>query len=675
MKITLVRPINLPAGDYTTTDDLKWSLDMTADEPTLVLDVGLAEPPQDPLADPPPVVTPPPLDVDPPPVVVTPPVDPSPAPTGTKAAFNIQVSKNVVTVNNFSTGAVSGVWSWGDGTTDDLSVKTHTYQATGTFTIRLTTTAADGTSSHYDVRCGAIVPLPEVPLPDADLTGQPVTVAAKLKDGFITALTPAPGDVKPLDPTNPSRGAVVYYGDGKCVCLVNDYEASTGDVSGHFTLSSGGVTLFDGDLLLPHGAGTRPFWLAAPKPKADPDLSTMPKLGAAPTASWVDAYNAGDNGPTGVGNILLAIGTGGEHATLGPLPQWDACYLTNPSADNLRVVRGMADAMAPVPFHVRDFATGKMLDVRQYPRASRLGVQLGAAGNPIAKFTTVWPFSLDQAQSHATNYGALACELYGTDFDREQAAMWANYICSLNQNYTYRSPLGCCVFRNNAARGFGRGLTVLLNAARNAPDEFKPLFQSWVAEAATEGTAAWVAKPGPGIMQQGGALVGNVTAYEHGEYAGWMQDILTGAVGQAIQYGHTGFQPILDTFAECTFARVEADHEFATMYTAAAVRADGTPVASWAEGLQVKAAYSPAFAAALAAPENSAERAKYTGGQPGDFMGYPTSATGYPAMYQAALAVCVRYATDQVRAQAAWAKFMQWRRIDSRDNPKYDVVP
>lgn len=576
--------------------------------------------------------------------------------------------RNVVSVTNFSTGAVSGVWDWGDGTTDDMSVKTHAYQTTGTFTVRLTTTAEDGTSNYSEVRFGAIVPLSEVPLPATDMSGQPVTLAVTLADGYHRTLDLVPGDVSPLDRANQSRGGVAYYPDGKCVRLVNDYAGTTSDVSGHFALSAGGVVIFDGELTLPAHAGTRPFWLAAPKLKPVLDLSTMPKLGKGETASWAGEYDKGDNGPTGVGNVLLSIGAGGEHSTLGPVPEWDACYLTNPSAENLRVVRGMADAAAPVPFHVRDFATGKVLDVRQYPKASMLPQQIGADGNPIAKFSTIWPFSLSQAQSHATNYGALACELFGTDFDREQAAMWANYISSLSQNYTYRSPLGSCVFRHNAARGFGRGLTVLLNAARNAPDEFRPMFDAWVREAASDGIAAWVGKPGPGIMQQGGALDGNVTAYANGEYAGWMQDVLTAAVGQALQYGHTAYQPILDTFANFTFARVEADHEFATLYTAA-------PADSWADGLRVKATYDADFAAALAAPEGSAERAKYTGGSPGDFMGYPTSATGYPAMYQAALAVCVRYATDQTRAQAAWAKFQQWQRIDYSGNPKYNEIP
>ncbi|CAM5592887.1 hypothetical protein RLIN73S_02757 [Rhodanobacter lindaniclasticus] len=201
------------------------------------------------------------------------------------------------------------------------------------------------------------------------------------------------------------------------------------------------------------------------------------------------------------------------------------------------------------------------------------------------------------------------------------------------------------------------------------------MFQAWVNEAAADGAAAWVGAPGMGIMQQGGALAGNVNAYAEKEFAPWMQDILTAAVGQAIQYGFTAFQPILDTFADFTFSRVEADHEFATLYSAASLRVDGNPVDDWAEGLQVKAAYDAAFAAALAAPEGSAARAKYTGGSPGDFMGYPLSPTGYPAMYQPALAVCVRYATDQVRAQAAWAAFHQHQRIFYTMNPKYNVVP
>lgn len=48
---------------------------------------------------------------------------------------------------------------------------------------------------------------------------------------------------------------------------------------------------------------------------------------------------------------------------------------------------------------------------------------------------------------------------------------------------------------------------------------------------------------------------------------------------------------------------------------------------------------------------------------------------GYAAMQQPAWASLADYATDQVRAQAAWAKFQKYQRIDYSANPKYSVVP
>ncbi|CAM5592218.1 PKD domain-containing protein [Rhodanobacter lindaniclasticus] len=78
------------------------------------------------------------------PVVAPPPTQP---PASTRAAFNGTVLRNTLTVNNFSLGAVSQMWDWGDGTTSTEVSPRHTYQTTGTFRVRLTRTAADGTSS------------------------------------------------------------------------------------------------------------------------------------------------------------------------------------------------------------------------------------------------------------------------------------------------------------------------------------------------------------------------------------------------------------------------------------------------------------------------------------------------------------------------------------------------
>ena len=61
---------------------------------------------------------------------------------------------------------------------------------------------------------------------------------------------------------------------------------------------------------------------------------------------------------------------------------------------------------------------------------------------------------------------------------------------------------------------------------------------------------------------------------------------------------------------------------------------------------------------------------------PGDFVcSDGTDSVNYIAQAQGAFARMVKHATDQVRAKAAWAKFMQYNRVDYGKNPKYDLVP
>lgn len=631
---------------------------------TVTIGAPTVEPP--PVVDPVPPVDPPPVR-DPPPVV-KPPVEPPPAtpppvtsePKPLNAAFNCTVTGPVLYVNDFSTGAVSERWDFGDGSTSDaMGKQTHTYAASGRYVTKLTATAADGTTDTRSVVNGVVVPMAPAVIPEPSLAGLPVTVT---HNGV--ALSLVPGERKPFVPGNPSGGSAKYYADGLCVVIENRYAGTLADLPGTFTVAAGGVEVWSGDMVIWAGGATRPFWLAQPKPLTNPDMSGLPKLEGGATASMAEWYAKGDNGPMGLGNILLAIGTGGEWPHLGPVPQWDACYLTNPSPENLAVVRGMADACAPVPVGWLDIDTGDMLDVRKYPKASWLDVQRGLPGNPIAKYATNCPMMLDQAQAHATNYGAVACAVFGTEFDKEQAALWCNWIDCLTINYSYRTPLGCCVYRNSAQRACGRGMVVLLNAAKHATGWRKDLFQSWVDEAAQEAIDKWVNQPeGIHIMRANG--------YANHEYAPWMQHLLVYGVGLAIQHGNTAFQPTLDYFADMIFQAVEADHEFATLYNAAYLQLDAkTPVADWAEGLRVKASYNSKFRTALAAPEDSKERQAY--------VNWSKSAAGYTAIYQAALAMCVRYATDQARAQAAWARFRKYAAVDydaGSGNPKYNVIP
>jgi hypothetical protein len=113
---------------------------------------------------------------------------------------------------------------------------------------------------------------------------------------------------------------------------------------------------------------------------------------------------------------------------------------------------------------------------------------------------------------------------------------------------------------------------------------------------------------------------------------------------------------------------------------------NGAIVANWAEAIQLTtdptygSGYNANMKASLAFAEGSTDLIHtLMGTDPGylagDFSGYPWSPVGYAANLQIALSSVVPYATDQTRAQAALAKFNQWRRMDYSANPTFNTVP
>jgi hypothetical protein len=103
-------------------------------------------------------------------------------------------------------------------------------------------------------------------------------------------------------------------------------------------------------------------------------------------------------------------------------------------------------------------------------------------------------------------------------------------------------------------------------------------------------------------------------------------------------------------------------------------------VADWAQGMAEVAKLKPNVASALTYAENSPELSSAlnlgnSAYKAGDFTGYPWSPEGYASMLQPALAYAARYASDQVRAQAAWAKHVQWIRADYSQEAKYNIYP
>jgi len=498
-----------------------------------------------------------------------------------------------------------------------------------------------------------------------------VQLSGTLADGSTVDVSCDAGERVRLIPGSIAGGSLVVHDDGASTCIENCYAGLTGDLTGNFTLQGNGTQLFSGPLTIWAYAHTRPWWLTQPTVQANADLSMFPKYGpGSENASWYAEYQRGDNGPMGIGNTLVGIGSGGERPALGPLPQWLACYLANPTPENLEVVLGMETSSGPWAAHCIDPKTEKMLLASDYQFATMLDTFYGQKDNPVVKFTSATPLNIAQARTHATVYCALGAALFGNSYFRDELSQWTNYIQCLSDNPTYRITPGSCL-AGGAPRGKARGLTLQAYASRYSAHP--AMFDQWMQDTATEWNALYLAQTGLQVDR-------NTGGYPNHGFAPWQMHALIYAIGHAMHMGYSQFQPTFDYFTKWLLDCVLTDHEFSTAYNLALADANGNVAADSAQSLQFTAVNSVNITNALKYPEDSAERiaAFFPGNaayKAGDFSGNPWVADSFAIQLKSPLAMCVDHATDQARAQSAWAKYQSHFRADVSQNPKYNILP
>lgn len=407
---------------------------------------------------------------------------------------------------------------------------------------------------------------PPVEPPANSKAGQAVTLTGNVRDLALN-VTVRPGERVPLGPTE-DYGSLRYYSDGLCVVIEHGYPGHTQDLAGHFTLTTAdGTVLFDGDLTIPTDRSTRPFWLAQPQLRQGYDLSRLPHLGdGGAMATLYDKFMSADNSPCGNGPDIQAMESGGEMPHLGYYPLWYACWVTNPTLENLSVIRGWSDSLVMRKHCAIDWNTNQILKVTDYQSLSAVDAQRGSPslpGNPYVKSTTACKLSIDHA--HLPMCYALAVELFGTEFDREQLTMWANWWCSLESTASSRLPCGFHPYGPPRARG--RKLALMVYAYWYGLPEWRDTFATWINAQADFMQAQIDEQIGIQIDQSG-------DPYPHREYAVWQQDLFTYGAALATQAGFTKWQPILDYFAVGTWQRIEYPlHELANYSHKAWLRA------------------------------------------------------------------------------------------------------
>jgi hypothetical protein len=599
-------------------------------------------------------------------------------------------------VHGTNTGGATGTITYSAvGLPDGLAIDEATGAVTGTTgaqqTVTATFTVTNGTQTVHPTHQFVI---------GTPVMGLVATVTGTLDDGTQINVSVPQGSRIPLVPGT-LRGSVMFHADGLSICLENAYAGLASDLTGVFTIVVGGTQIFSGSLTIYAYSRTRPWWITQPTVKPDADLSIFQGYGAgSEEASKWGAYSAlsstehdphcRDNTPMGIGIARYTWGAPGETGSFGPLPIWDAVYLTNPSDENLIVVRGMADSVGVWPAVVLDASTNKMIRVQDYSKLTMDGGQRGVPGNPITAFTSACqkqghpesPLIFDQETNHNCTYGALACALFGTDFDKEALALWANYIASICISWPYRSDAGC-ILTSRASRGVGRSLRSVLYAAllSDDPDYFLP----WLDSYATQMTNRLGGQTGLHICQAG-ALTEGYNLGGAQAFAPWQEHAVIQAVGACLLNGFTQFQVPFDYLCEWVFeTMLDSPHEYASLYEAPIKDLDGNIVADWATALQVYGSVNGNVSDSLQYPENDYNliynltvwqgpiASNYVAG---DFTQYPWDTTYEAWKLQMAVATVAQFATDQTKAQACWQKCLDHTRFSAAaDDPRYNVWP
>jgi hypothetical protein len=359
--------------------------------------------------------------------------------------------------------------------------------------------------------------------------------------------------------------------------------------------------------------------VSAPPLLPSPELWRFPTYGTgSESASSYAAYaalptthdiNSVDNSPMGIGVHRRTYGAAGGSGQFGPLPTWDAQWMCNRTSNNLVVVRGMADSVGVWPHVVIDPTTNKMIDVSAYTKVTMDSGARGVVGNPIVPFTTkIWVngvgINFDQVQNHCTNFCALSTVLYGTDYDKEAIALWANYVGSLVTSWPYRlkingSPV---VAIGSASRGLGRTMRSVTYAA--ALSDSQSYFAPWMDLFANVLSARYAAQTGVHIDQTNAGQGG----YLHYGYAPWQEHILAQAVANAVRNGFTAMQPVADyLFAYSIECALDTPHEYASMYELVWCGGNGTKsnprAANFAGVLNYTAGWYTSFKKSLDFPE------------------------------------------------------------------------
>ncbi|MEF9926325.1 MAG: hypothetical protein RR763_09440 [Massilia sp.] len=446
----------------------------------------------------------------------------------------------------------------------------------------------------------------------------------------------------------------------------------------------------------------------APELHLQPDVANLIATGAVPNydrsvipdGRALDALgkrlDTKEAGPMKIGPLTAYMPTAGGRNDIGPLPGFSVLYLLSMDARARAAMMAAADGSGSWPIHYRDERTG-------YPVRTDSAANKGITthGNlahrgplPVprcaADGSCKTPYSPDTA--HQPSLAYLPYLLTGDYYYLEELQFWAA-----------SNPLGTDpgnagdgqgLVRWQQVRGQAWSLRTLGHAAYITPDAhpLKAYFTKQVDNNLAFYHAAYVA----GNPNRLGLYDGSGRrAFQINGSAPWQDDFLTWSFGHLAELGFSKALPILEWKAKYAVGRMTAPgycwiqgaayslkfrddkgsppfDNFARLYTANfggdSIAADGK-VIKHPQGLRYidQECASQAQADWLSAASNH-------GWERGRMAGYASSANGFPANMQPALALAATYGIDG--AERAWAIFAgRANKPNYGGAPQWAIVP
>ena len=276
----------------------------------------------------------------------------------------------------------------------------------------------------------------------------------------------------------------------------------------------------------------------------------------------------------GTSDVMTHMGSTGERADIGLVPEVTARYLITGSKTDLESMLAWAETSGTVAWHMRDPATFSAISYAKYPKASTYGEPRGQ--KPEMMLNSTSPFEIDGAHMPQLTYVPFL--LTGDPY----------YLEELEFSLTY--TLGCypdheTIIRHDQTRMFAWTLRDLFYVVKALPDNTAPwlLPKSYWAKILDKNLKWTMANY---VNNPSFKTAGLQSAVDAERIAFWQEDYLATVIGAGVWIGFQDWQPVFAWKIQSNISRTNGSSGWPrsdpSFYWTEWKDKSGNPVNSWA---------------------------------------------------------------------------------------------